>query len=144
MNWSFRVAQVAGINIKVHITFFLILFLGALQWGAYGGWGALFGVLLMILLFTCVVLHELGHSIVAQYFGVPVREIILLPIGGVALLNRNASKPLHELLIAAAGPLVNVVIALVLLVALITTAAVGGINNLQLTPGGSMAPSLAT
>jgi Zn-dependent protease/CBS domain-containing protein len=68
----------------------------------------------MLALFTCVVLHELGHSLVAQRYGIPVREIILLPLGGIALLGRNATKPLQELLIAAAGPLVNVGIALVL------------------------------
>ncbi|HNP71482.1 MAG TPA: site-2 protease family protein [Kouleothrix sp.] len=118
MNWSFRFARVAGIDIKIHITFFLILGLGAWQWGSrFGMAGVMFGILLMILLFVCVTLHELGHSVVAQRFGVPVREIVLLPLGGVALMTRNPSRPLHELLIAAAGPLVNVVIALVLFVA---------------------------
>ncbi|MFN8567586.1 MAG: site-2 protease family protein [Kouleothrix sp.] len=115
MNWSFRFTRVAGIDIKIHITFFLILLLGALQWGGrFGMAGALFGILLMILLFVCVTLHELGHSLVAQRFGVPVREIVLLPLGGVALMSRNPSRPLHELLIAAAGPLVNLAIAVVL------------------------------
>ncbi len=120
MAWSFRIAQVFGIAIKVHITFFLVLILGAFQWGGSTPGsieGALFGVVLMIALFTCVTLHELGHSLVAQYFGIPVKEIVLLPLGGVAQLSKNPEKPLHELLIAAAGPLVNVVIALVLFVA---------------------------
>lgn len=76
--------------------------------------GAIFGVVLMILLFTCVTLHELGHSIAAQLFGIPVREIVLLPLGGVALISKNPEKPLHELVIALAGPAVNVVIAGVL------------------------------
>ncbi|MFZ2519641.1 MAG: peptidase M50, partial [Anaerolineae bacterium] len=61
MKWSFRIAQVFGIDIKIHITFFLILILGAVQWGGPAGLsGAAFGVLLMLLLFTCVTLHELG------------------------------------------------------------------------------------
>lgn len=81
MSWSFRIARVRGIDIKVHITFFLILIFGALQWAGNVPdnplEGALFGVVLMILLFTCVTLHELGHSIAAQVFDIPVREIVL-------------------------------------------------------------------
>ena len=115
MLWSFSIGRIAGIAIKVHVTFFLILILGAVQWGQpYGAIGAVYGVVLMILLFVCVTLHELGHSLVAQRFGVAVREIVLLPLGGVALLERNATKPWQEFLIAAAGPLVNVVIAILL------------------------------
>ncbi len=145
MNWSFRVAHVAGIDIKVHITFFLILILGALPWaGPYGITGALFGVLLILLLFVCVTLHELGHSIVARLFGIPVREIILLPLGGVALLGRNPSKPLHELLIAIAGPLVNVVIAGILLLATSASILFGGLDGRVLIDGSALRPSLAT
>lgn len=120
MNWSFQIANVAGIPIRVHITFFLILLLGAYQWFGLTGTlaGAVFGAVLMILLFVCVTLHELGHSLVARVFGVPVRDITLLPLGGVATITKNPEKPLHELLIAIAGPLVNVVIALVLIVLL--------------------------
>lgn len=112
MKWSVRVASVSGIDIRVHASFALILLVGAIQWGLpHGGLGALFGVLFMLALFACVALHELGHSLVAQRFGVAVREILLLPIGGVARLSREPSRPVHELLIALAGPLVNVVIA---------------------------------
>jgi Zn-dependent protease len=119
MKSSFRLLQVAGIDIKIHFTFPLILALGAMQWASpWGVPGAVFGVVLMLALFVCVALHELGHSLVAQRFGVPVREIVLLPIGGVAMLGRNPRRPLHELLIAAAGPLVNVLIAAGLAVAL--------------------------
>ena len=136
MNWSFRFARVAGIDIKIHITFFLILLLGALQWGGrFGAAGAVFGVLLMILLFVCVTLHELGHSLVAQRFGVPTREIVLLPLGGVALLSRSPSKPLHELLIAAAGPLVNVAIAAALLAFTGASRALGVLDGQGLVPG---------
>jgi len=121
MKWSYTVARVSGIDIKIHATFALILALGAFQWGFPKGLdgessfaGAVFGMGLMILLFACVVLHELGHSLVAQRFGLTVREIVLLPIGGVARLEKNPEKPLHELLIALAGPLVNVAIAILL------------------------------
>ena len=120
MGWSFRIARVDGIDIKVHISFFLILILGAVEWGGLTGTvdGALFGVVLMILLFTCVTLHELGHSIVAKLFGIPVREIILFPLGGVSNITKNPDKPFHDLLISIAGPLVNVLIALILAVVL--------------------------
>jgi Zn-dependent protease/predicted transcriptional regulator len=118
MRWSFRVARLAGIDIKVHLTFFLIVGFGAFQWGSsHGARGALFGALLITLLFFCVVLHELGHSLVARCFGIQVKQIVLLPIGGVAVMDRNPEKPVHELLIALAGPLVNLLIALFLALA---------------------------
>ena len=138
MGWSFRIAQVKGIDIKVHVTFFLILILGAVQWGGITGTldGAIFGVVLMILLFTCVTLHELGHSLVALRFDIPVREITLLPLGGVAQITKNPDKPLHELLIAIAGPLVNVVIAAFLFVVL------GGLGGVSVLNGRGLLTSL--
>lgn len=115
MSWSFRIARIAGISIKVHVTFFLILALGAVQWGRpHGAPGAAFGVVLMTTLFLCVVLHELGHSLVAQALAIPVREIVLLPLGGLAIMSRNPDRPLHEVLVAVAGPLVNVALAVAL------------------------------
>ena len=115
MRWSLRVARVRGIDIRVHATFVFLLLLGAVQWGLpHGALGAVFGVLLLSAVFACVALHELGHSVVAQSVGVGVREILLLPIGGVARLNKDPSRPVHELLIAVAGPAVNVVLAVVL------------------------------
>jgi Zn-dependent protease len=144
MGWSFPIARVAGIDIKVHVTFFLILVLGAVQGGIpYGLPGAIFGVLLMILLFACVTLHELGHSVAAQRLGIPVREIVLLPLGGVALLSRNPTKAWHELVIAVAGPLVNVFIAALLLLVTGVGVATGLLDMaaLNLQPG-TFAPSL--
>jgi Zn-dependent protease len=115
MKGSLRTFRLAGIDLRVHFTFPLILLWGALHWGAtYGSRGALYGAVLTAALFACVLLHELGHALAARRLGIPVREIVLLPIGGVAQLERNPCRPLHELLIAAAGPLVNVVIALLL------------------------------
>lgn len=112
MKASFRLLQIAGIDVKLHFTFPLILILGAAQWASpHGASGAAFGALLMLALFACVALHELGHALTARALGIPVREIVLLPIGGVAVLGRNPRRPLHELLIAVAGPAVNVVLA---------------------------------
>ena len=110
--WSWRFARVAGIELKVHLSFLLVVVLGAMQWGTgFGLRGALFGVALTLLTFASVTLHELGHSLVALRFGVPVKDITLYPIGGVAQLTRRPERPLHELLIALAGPAVNVVLA---------------------------------
>ncbi|HPW55191.1 MAG: site-2 protease family protein [Thermoanaerobaculaceae bacterium] len=144
MSWSLRFARVSGIDIKVHLTFVLILVLGALQWGRpHGPIGALFGVLLMLALFACVTLHELGHALVAQRFHVPVREIVLLPLGGVAVLGKNPDRPLHELLIAGAGPAVNVVIAAVLLPVTGVAVSWSGLDPQQLVSGAA-GPSLST
>jgi len=132
------VASIAGIDINVHITFGLILVFGAFQWGIpYGPRGAVFGALLMVVLFVCVVLHELGHSLVAKAFGVPVRHITLLPIGGVSQMEKNPEKPLHELLIAFAGPLVNVVIAGLLF------ASTDAAEILRKTPAADLAKTMA-
>ncbi len=112
MKWSLRLARVSGIDIRVHVTFAAVLLFGALQYGeVHGARGAWFGALFMCCLFLCVVLHELGHSLVAQRLGVGVKEIVLLPIGGVARLTGDPKNPLHELAIAVAGPLVNVLLA---------------------------------
>lgn len=119
MNWSVKIAQIAGIPIKLHMTFFIIVLLGAWQWAGRSAdpvAGALFGATLIVALFACVVLHELGHSLMARRFGIETREILLLPLGGVAQLNKNPEQPRHELLIALAGPLVNVVIVLLLVI----------------------------
>ncbi|MBI3205319.1 MAG: site-2 protease family protein [Myxococcales bacterium] len=115
MAWSFQVAKAFGIPIRVHLTFLLIVAWSAFTWGSrHGARGALFGVASILLLFVSVALHELGHSVVAQRRGLTVREIVLLPIGGVAALDGKPSRPRDELWIALAGPAVNFVLALVL------------------------------
>jgi len=119
MRSSITLIQIAGIPIKLHMTFFIILLLGAWQWAGRSDnpmTGAIFGVVLMLTLFLCVALHELGHSLMARRFGIETREILLMPLGGIAQLEKNPTQPRHELLIALAGPLVNVLIAALLVV----------------------------
>lgn len=113
MGWSFKIGRIFGIDMKVHFTFALILVWGAMNYG--GSAGPLYGVLVTLSLFTLVLLHELGHSMAARYYGIPTKDITLLPIGGVARLEKMPGKPIQELVVALAGPAVNVVIALFLL-----------------------------
>ncbi len=129
MRWSIRVARPFGIPVYAHASFLLILALGALQWALpHGLGGAAFGVLATLALFGCVVLHELGHSLAARAFGIRTRQITLLPIGGVAELDGKPRKPLHELVIALAGPAVNVLIAALLAVGLVVFASSTGLR----------------
>jgi len=113
MGGSFKIMTIRGIDIKIHVTFFLILIYAAFAFGSgrNGLNGALFGIVATLLLFACVVLHELGHSLVAQRYGIPVRDITLWPIGGVARLERMPDKPSQEFWVAIAGPVVNFFIA---------------------------------
>jgi len=114
---SFRIARIKGIDIRVHITFALALLWAALEWGLWRGLGlagALYGVVLIALLFVCVTLHELAHSLVARRYGATVRGITLLPIGGVAYLDGEPERPAQEFWMALAGPAVNVALAVLL------------------------------
>jgi Zn-dependent protease/CBS domain-containing protein len=118
MRSSFNLLTIRGIDIRIHITFPLILLWSAFQYGfiSSAGWvGAAIGVLITLLLFVLVVLHELGHSIAAQHFGIPVKQIVLLPIGGVAQLTQIPENPRMEFIIAIAGPLVNFLLAILIL-----------------------------
>jgi len=120
MNWSFKLFAVRGIDVRVHVTFVLILLWASYYWstvvddGVSGIRGVVFGIVATLLLFACVTLHELGHSVQAQAYGIGVKDITLLPIGGLARLDQIPEDPRKEFRIAIAGPLVNVVIAFVL------------------------------
>lgn len=117
MRWSYKVARVAGIEVKIHITFLLVLaYFGVIYWQQGGVQGALEGVGFTLLLFLCVLLHEFGHAFAARAYGIRTPDITLLPIGGVARLERMPDKPVQELVVAIAGPAVNVAIALLLVV----------------------------
>jgi Zn-dependent protease len=120
VRWSWTIARIAGINVDVHATFLLLL-----AWIAIAGYGrsrtpgaAILAVLLILIIFASVVLHEFGHALTARRFGIRTRSITLLPIGGVAHIERVPSRPREELLIALAGPAVTVGIIIVLFAAL--------------------------
>jgi len=115
MSWTITIGQVAGTKIKVHLTFFiLVAFWGMAGYQQGGLPGAVAACLMLFALFACVLLHEFGHILMAGRFGVRTPDVILLPIGGVARLERIPDQPKQELLIALAGPAVTLVIVLVL------------------------------
>src|SRR5881397_3072471 len=116
MRWSLRIGRVFGITLNLHVTFLLFLaFIGYASFEEAGTRGAVWTLSFVCSLFACVVLHELGHSVVAQQLGVEVKSITLLPIGGVASLKRIPENPWHEIAITLAGPMVNAAIAAVLM-----------------------------
>lgn len=116
MTWTFRLGRIAGIDLKLHWTFLILVGWVFLSYMGQTGdvTAGLVGVGFILALFACVVLHELGHALAARRYGVNTRNIILLPIGGVANLEQMPEKPKEELVVAIAGPAVNVVIAIVL------------------------------
>ncbi len=116
MRWSWKIGKLAGINVYMHATFvLLILFILLASWSeGHNFTVAVSGVVFVLAIFGCIVLHELGHALTARKYGIQTRDIVLLPIGGVARLERMPDDPHQELLVALAGPAVNVVIAVAL------------------------------
>ena len=117
MRASLKIFTWLGIPVFLHWSFALILLFPAFTFVSSGfSWqDTALHLAILIALFTCVLLHEYGHAIMARRFGVSTRDIILTPIGGIARLERMPERPVQEILVAIAGPLVNVVIAVVLL-----------------------------
>jgi Zn-dependent protease len=116
MRYTFRFGAFFGIPLKIHITFPLILVLFGLEAGLRGGWSdALWAVMLVLAVFACVVLHELGHSLQVRRYGIEVRDIVLLPIGGMARAQSIPENPWQEIVVAISGPLVNFSLAALLL-----------------------------
>ena len=137
MKWSWKLGRLLGIDVYVHATFLLLI-----GWIVMTHWlqdhsveTTIAGVAFMLLLFGSVLLHEFGHALAARRFGIPTRDITLLPIGGVARLERMPEDPRQELWVALAGPAVNVAIAIVLYVWLAATGSLAPLADLSVTGG---------
>lgn len=117
MAWSFSIGHLFGSELRVHVTFFLLLaWVGFAAYSDQGAAAAIQSVLFIVALFACVIAHEFGHALTARRFGIATPDITLLPIGGMARLEKMPENPRQEILVALAGPAVNVVIWIVLTV----------------------------
>ncbi len=143
MKWSLKIGRLFGIDVFVHFTFLLLLlFLGFVFWQTTQSLqAALRGVGFILALFGCVVLHELGHALMARRYGVGTRDITLLPIGGIARLEKMPEKPMQEFWVALAGPVVNVVIAALIFIGLAATTGFVPMEEMSMT-GGAMLQQL--
>ena len=137
MKWTLKLGRIGGIDVRMHFTFVLLIsWVALVHWRQGQSLVAVFlGVLFILAVFMCVILHEFGHALTAKRFGIKTRDIILLPIGGVARLERMPTHPLQELWVALAGPAVNVVIAISILIWLKLTASMEPIQTLTISSG---------
>lgn len=137
MKWQWKLGRFAGIDVFVHATFLLLIgWVGFSHWVEHQSWGeVLNGILFILALFGCVVLHEYGHALTARRYGIKTRDITLYPIGGVARLERMPDKPIEELWVALMGPAVNVVIAAVVFAVLLLTGGLVPLSELTVASG---------
>lgn len=116
MAWSFPIGHLFGSQMRVHVTFVLLLaWIGLSGWQTAGAAAGMASVVFALAIFACVLAHEYGHALMARRFGIQTRDITLLPIGGLARLERMPEDPRQEIAVALAGPAVNLVIAAVLI-----------------------------
>ncbi len=137
MRWSWKLLRFAGIDVYVHATFLvLVVWIALSYWLAEGSLAAVIdGIGFILALFTCVVLHEFGHALTARRYGITTKHITLLPIGGVAAMERMPDDPKQEIAVALAGPAVNMVIAFALWLWLSIGNVVEPVDSLSLTGG---------
>ncbi len=135
MKWSLYLGRVAGIRLFMHWTFLiLVAWIFFVYYRVSKDVGAgLNGVLFILAIFACVVLHELGHALTARRYGIVTRRITLLPIGGLAQMEKLPDKPMQEFAVAIAGPLVNLGIAAVLFVIINATTGFPTLEELAAT-----------
>ena len=116
MHTSIQIAKIWGIPIRLHWTFVLVIgwlvYLGIPDWQYFRGERAIWMFVSVLAVFLCILLHELGHAFMARRYGVQTLQIMLSPIGGQAILERMPKQPKRELLVALAGPIVNVCLAI--------------------------------
>jgi len=138
MKWSWKIARVAGIDVHLHITFVvLVAWIALAYWQLEGTVEAVVvGVSFILALFFCVVLHELGHALTARRFGIRTRSIVLLPIGGIASIEKTPEDPRQEILIALAGPAVSFAIAAFLWIVLRASGGFAASEPLSLAEAG--------
>jgi Zn-dependent protease/predicted transcriptional regulator len=137
MKWQWKLGRFLGIDVYIHATFVLLI-----GWVGYSHWlehrslaEVMNGVLFILALFLCVILHEYGHALTARKYGIKTRDITLYPIGGVARLERMPDRPVEELWVALMGPAVNVVIAAGLFAYLFFTRSLVPMNELSIASG---------
>lgn len=137
MKWQWKLGRFAGIDVFVHATFILLIgWMGYSYWLQNHNWSEVIsGILFILALFVCVVLHEYGHALTAQRFGIKTRDITLYPIGGVARLEKMPDKPIEELWVALMGPAVNVVISVLLFAYLFLTGGLVPLTQLSVASG---------
>lgn len=137
MKWQWKLGRFLGIDVYVHATFLLLIgWVGYSYWLEHGTIAEVInGILFILALFLCVVLHEYGHALTARKYGIKTRDITLYPIGGVARLERMPDKPIEELWVALMGPVVNVVISGVLFAVLAATGNLTPLTGLTIASG---------
>jgi Zn-dependent protease/predicted transcriptional regulator len=137
VSWSFKIGSYRGIGVYVHATFFLLLaFIATVHWtNTRDVMKVVEGLIFILSIFGCVVLHEFGHALMAARYGIKTKDITLLPIGGLARLEKMPENPWEELWVALAGPAVNVVIAVILAAILLLTASFQPLDEVTTTSG---------